>query len=255
MSKLQSAAEAIMNAQTEEEAFDIYRAFAAHLGYDKAMLWLMTDHPSIGKIAFHGLRTTYPEDWMKYYREKARHLVDPVFQLIISRPGAFFWSQAISKLSQTPRFHGQTLDAWQTLMREAEDAGLADGMSVSIVNTAGEIAGFGISRSRREGEQSIEGLADVFLLSSVFYDTYLGFHAAGDFPRLTAREKDVLCWSASGKTDWEIAEITGISRATVRFHWNNIFQKMGVSNKMAATVNAVRRKLIIPDALRSQAAK
>jgi DNA-binding CsgD family transcriptional regulator len=251
MTKLQSAAEAILNTQTQEEAFAEYCAFVSDHGYDKAVFSLMTDHPSIGEKALHGFLTVYPEDWMKHYRQYNCHEVDPVFQLIISRPGAFFWSQAISKLSQTPRFQGRVRNEWQKLLRDAADAGVADGISISIVNASGEIAGFGVSRAQSEGEHNIKSLADIFLLSSVFHDKYLGFYEADAAPQLTEREKDVLSWSAAGKTDWEIAEITGISRATVRFHWNNIFQKMGMNNKMAATVNAVRRKLIIPDTLQS----
>lgn len=251
MTKLQSAAEAILSAQTEDGAFVEYCRYVSHLGYDKAVFSLLTDHPSIGKKALHGAVTAYPEDWMKYYKDNACHEVDPVFQLVISKPGAFFWSQAIAKLSQMPRFQGQIRDEWQRLMQEAEDAGVADGIGVSIVNASGEISGFGICRSQPEHEQDMRSLADIVLLSSVFHDTYLGFYETGAAPHLTEREKDVLSWSASGKTDWEIAEITGISRATVRFHWNNIFQKMGTNNKMAATINAVRRKLIIPDTLQS----
>jgi DNA-binding CsgD family transcriptional regulator len=251
MTKLQSAAEAILNAQTQKEAFGTYCDFVGHHGYDKAIFSLVTDHPSIGEKALHGFLTVYPDDWIKYYRQHDCHEVDPVFQLILSRPGAFFWAHAISKLSQTPRFQGRVRGEWQNLLREAEDAGVADGIGVSIVNASGEIAGFGIARAQPEAEHNIKSMADIFLLSSVFHDKYMGFYEAGAAPRLTEREKDVLSWSASGKTDWEIAEITGISRTTVRFHWNNIFQKMGTNNKMAATVNAVRRKLIIPDTLQS----
>lgn len=254
MTRLQSAAEAILNAQTQEEAFLWYCDFARYHGYGSAVFSLMTDHPSIGEKAQHGFLTAYPDDWMRYYRENDCHTVDPVFQLIISKPGAFFWSQAIAMLSRTPRYHGRAREEWQRLLDEARDAGLVDGISVSIVNASGEIAGFGISRSQPDNDRDIRVLADVFLLSSVFHDKYLGFYETDVAPRLTERERDVLSWSASGKTDWEIAEITGISRATVRFHWNNIFQKMKTNNKMAATVNAVRRKLIIPDTLQSQTA-
>jgi DNA-binding CsgD family transcriptional regulator len=253
MTKLQSAAEAILKAQTQEEAFGEYCAFVGQHGYDRAVFSLMTDHPSIGEKALHGFLTVYPEDWMKYYRQNDCHEIDPVFQLILSKPGAFFWAEAISKLSETPRFQGRVREEWQRLLQEAEDAGVADGIGVSMVNASGEIAGFGVSRARPEVDHNIKSLADIFLLSSVFHDKYLAFYEKSAAPLLTEREKDVLSWSASGKTDWEIAEITGISRTTVRFHWNNIFEKMGTNNKMAATVNAVRRKLIIPDTLQSTA--
>ncbi|MCO6188046.1 LuxR family transcriptional regulator [Rhizobium sp. L1K21] len=255
MSKLQSSAEALLIAQNQEETFRIYCDFVEYLGYDTAVFSLLSDHDSIGLKRLHGFLTDYPEDWIKHYHQNDCHEVDPVYQLGLSKPGAFFWSDAIDELSRVPRFGGDVREDWHQLMREAEDAGVADGLTVSIFNASGEVAGFGISRKQTVGKGNIEHLAEVFLLSSVFYDKFLSFYQTAPVPHLTEREKDVLSWSASGKTDWEIAEITAISTATVRFHWNNIFQKLGVNNKTAATVMAIRRKLIIPEALRSAVVK
>ena len=250
MSKLQSAIEAIQNAHSQEEAFGRFCEFIRYCGYEKAGFSLMTDHPSVGLEALHWQSSSFPDDWMTHYKERDFHTIDPVFQLILSKPGAFFWSQAIPALTRIPRFEAQSMDNSRDMMREAGDAGLADGIGVSIVNAWGEVAGFGISRSHSDGDQDVRSLANIYLLSSVFHEKYLSFYETRELPSLTEREKDVLNWSASGKTDWEIAEITGISRATVRFHLNNIFRKMGVNNKMSATINAVRRKLIVPDAVR-----
>jgi len=250
MSKLQTAIEAIQNAQTQEQAFTTFCDAVAAYGYDRAGFSLMTDHPSIGQEAFHWLSSNYPEDWMAHYARHDYQEIDPVFQLILARPGAFFWSDAVAELGRTPRFFARPLDDSRNMMLEAADAGLADGIGISVVNAWGEVTGLGISRSVADGERDIRSLADIYLLSSTFQEKYLGFHDTREIPNLTQREKEILNWSASGKTDWEIAEITGISRATVRFHWNNIFRKMMVNNKMSATIKAVMRKLIIPGSVR-----
>jgi LuxR family transcriptional regulator, quorum-sensing system regulator SolR len=55
---------------------------------------------------------------------------------------------------------------------------------------------------------------------------------------LTAREKEVLCWTAEGKTAYEISLILSISERTICFHINNVVSKLGASNKTQAAVKA-----------------
>lgn len=249
MRNLQTAIEGIQNAVSAEIAFSEYNKIVEQYGYENALYSFMTDHPSIGQKAFHGVSSNFPEDWVKHYKGEDYHAIDPVYQRILLKPGPFFWSDAEAELYRSSAFEPSAQDRSFSMMREAEDAGIADGIGMSFVNEAGEIAGLGISRIHPERENNAQTLADVYLLSHVFNEKFMSFYETQPFPLFTPREKDVLLWSASGKTDWEIANIAGISRATVRFHWNNIFRKMGVNNKMTATLTAVRRKIVVPDGL------
>lgn len=52
---------------------------------------------------------------------------------------------------------------------------------------------------------------------------------------LTDRENEVLAWVGQGKTDGEIGKILGISIRTVQKHVENIFNKLGVETRTAAT--------------------
>ena len=56
--------------------------------------------------------------------------------------------------------------------------------------------------------------------------------------RLTAREVEILKWTAEGKTAGDIAIILSMKERTVHFHVANAVQKMGVCNKTAAVVQA-----------------
>lgn len=56
--------------------------------------------------------------------------------------------------------------------------------------------------------------------------------------RLTPREKEVMLWTAEGKTAYEVGIILGISIGTVNFHVNNSVAKFGVRNKIQAAVHA-----------------
>ena len=88
--------------------------------------------------------------------------------------------------------------------------------------------------------------------------TYVRLGAAPDLARLdeaargddegprglTQREREVLRWVAAGSTNPAIAQALGISRRTVDRHVSNIFDKLGVSSRAAATACAYERDLL-----------
>ena len=63
-------------------------------------------------------------------------------------------------------------------------------------------------------------------------------------PTLSAREAEVLAQLAAGKTNREIAEILTISQHTVGRHVENIFSKLGVTTRAAATAYAYENGLL-----------
>lgn len=63
---------------------------------------------------------------------------------------------------------------------------------------------------------------------------------------LADREKEVLTWSARGKTSLEIALILGLSKRTVDFHMDNARNKLGVATRIEAAIRASSLGLITP---------
>jgi len=57
---------------------------------------------------------------------------------------------------------------------------------------------------------------------------------------LTSREAEVLLWLSRGKSNRDIGEILSISPRTVNKHLEQVFIKLGVENRAAATGAAVR---------------
>lgn len=57
---------------------------------------------------------------------------------------------------------------------------------------------------------------------------------------LTQRQAQVVHWVAEGKSNDEIATILGCSINTVKMHLKDIFQRLGVPNRAAATACAYR---------------
>jgi DNA-binding NarL/FixJ family response regulator len=69
----------------------------------------------------------------------------------------------------------------------------------------------------------------------------------GRSTRLTARECEVLRLVATGRTNREIATLLVISEHTVARHVQNIFAKVGVGSRAAATAYAYEHGLVAAD--------
>jgi DNA-binding NarL/FixJ family response regulator len=66
----------------------------------------------------------------------------------------------------------------------------------------------------------------------------------GDPPSITSRQAEVLSLASNGLTSAEIAEQIGVSATTIRTHFDNIYSRLGVSDRCAAVATALRHGLI-----------
>src|SRR5205814_6961682 len=55
---------------------------------------------------------------------------------------------------------------------------------------------------------------------------------------LTQREREILLWVARGKTNREIAAVLYLAPGTIRKHLDNVYDKLGVSNRAGAVGHA-----------------
>jgi DNA-binding NarL/FixJ family response regulator len=58
---------------------------------------------------------------------------------------------------------------------------------------------------------------------------------------LTNREAEVLLWVAQGKSNGDVATILGMGEKTVKQHLGNVFGKLGVENRNAASMLAIEQ--------------
>lgn len=63
---------------------------------------------------------------------------------------------------------------------------------------------------------------------------------------LTPREAEVLLWVAQGKSNGDVAIILNMAEKTVKKHMGNIFEKLGVEGRNAATLRALEVLSAIP---------
>ena len=62
---------------------------------------------------------------------------------------------------------------------------------------------------------------------------------------ITAREREVLLWTAEGKTAYEIGKILDVTTRTVNFHVQNLLIKLRATNKIQATIKAEKFGLLL----------
>jgi DNA-binding CsgD family transcriptional regulator len=62
---------------------------------------------------------------------------------------------------------------------------------------------------------------------------------------ITQREKEVLRWTADGKTTSEIAQILTLTGTTVNFHLKNATMKLDAANKTQAAIKAVTLGILL----------
>ena len=67
---------------------------------------------------------------------------------------------------------------------------------------------------------------------------------ATDPARLTKREIEILSLIVEGHSSKKVAELLFVSKRTVDFHLDNIYEKLQVSNRMQALQRATRLGLL-----------
>lgn len=173
--------------------------------------------------------TNLPEDWQGEYSKQQYYDHDPVMLFALYNLLPERWTNIIHRQELTPR---QT-----KIIGNANEAGLRDGLIVPVHGPGGEFAVLSLSHS----ETDKQALSNVEADDALIHLFALRFHSIARAQLnpvepeppvdLTTREIDVLFWTAEGKSSWDIAQILGISEATVNFHIGSAKRKLGVYSK------------------------
>ncbi len=233
-------------AKTSEEVVRIFCEALKQLGYDRFCYSLITDHPSLGLKAGHGVARNYSSSWMSHYLDNGYEKKDPVPRFCFATTKPFTWDWLTSTQNLAPIQH--------RIMNEAKEARLLDGAALPIYGANGELAGIGIASSLGGVKPDINLLSKIRAVTLHFHMAYTelekkeqeGNTSMPVTIHLTMREKEILLWAAEGKSDQIIADIIGISYSGIRFHMNNVFRKFNVNDRTLVIAKAIRHGLILP---------
>jgi LuxR family quorum sensing-dependent transcriptional regulator len=126
----------------------------------------------------------------------------------------------------------------------ATDFRMRHGIGIPIHSVNGYQAG--ISFAGYDIEQSADAKAAVELIAIYAFNKFTHLRiATAERPKiLTPRQREILSWTAIGKTAWDIAQILGISEDTVNKQVGSAIVRLSASNRTHAVVEAIRRKEI-----------
>lgn len=180
----------------------------------------------------------YPTEWNKIYKQENYIEIDPIVTHCKHSVLPLIWEE--KTFARVP-------DMWVY----AQSNGLRYGCAQSTHDFSRGVFSI-LNLGRREGtvqpEELYEKAAHVLWLCHALHavvaqqafsnDPYI------DAPsKLTPRETEILKWAAMGKSAAETAAIVCVAERTVGFHISSAMRKLGVNNKIAAVITAVKAGL------------
>jgi LuxR family quorum sensing-dependent transcriptional regulator len=215
---------------------DISRAIVSELkwfGYSSVTSWSM---PRAGEDQADCLLiNTRPPEYIARYIEKNYLVRDPVVTELHRTADPFSWGDLRERRSLSrPE---------KSIMDEGREFGAIDGLIVPIVTPSGSMSVF--SPCGEQLDLSPRARAAVELIG--MFSVHVLKRAVAKHPsnetareRLTPREREIMQWVATGRSDEEIAEILILAPRTVTWHVENAKRKLDAHRRTHAVVQALR---------------
>lgn len=176
--------------------------------------------------------STYPARWLDHYFANKYLDIDPIIYRVTRDSSPVIWTDTV--IDNRPDF-------WE----DARAHGIRHGWALATHGTRMTTGMLSLARSNQMVTQS--ELADTEMKLVWLSQLMHGLIGTAELQKLmplpvtelTVREKEVLRWSAAGKTADEIGAILGISERTVTFHIAGTLAKLNVVNKTQAVSKAL----------------
>lgn len=220
---------ALLSIESENDLFKQVAGIAKAMGFEYCAYGIQMPVPiSRPSVAMFN---NYAPQWQECYNTRGYLQIDPTVQHAFKSSLPIVWSNSLFEPAR---------DMWE----EARKYGLCFGWAQAARDASGSVGLLTLARS-------VEQLSASELYENQAKMVWLAQYAHVAMTRLlipklapetqivmTAREKEVLRWTAEGKTAYEISQILAVSERTINFHINNVVLKLGASNKTQAAVKA-----------------
>lgn len=183
---------------------------------------------------------TCSDEWTDRYNQQNYAEIDPKMYYAETNSLPAIWNADTIK----KQLSGQQLveiDFW----KDSLDMGIANGVTIPIQGVA-------FSKSSLCITFDENALGDELILLPSYEVWAAHLHSRVEYiyhllqlqTHLSAREKEVLKWTAYGKSCYEIAKILSISQNTIIHHLNNLRNKLNANNKHHLVARAFSLGLI-----------
>jgi LuxR family transcriptional regulator len=215
------------------EIFERIAQGARQLGFENCAYGLRKPLPFTNPRV--SMLNTYDPRWQARYDDAGYLQTDPSVLQGCRSHAPMVWSDAL--FSRTPR-----------LWDEARSFGLRVGWAQSCFDADGKVGLLSLSRSHEAMSRAeiVDKEPMLRWFVSVAHTALSGVLAgsASVATRLTAREVEVMKWTADGKTARDVGAILGVSENTANFHVKNANRKLGANSKAAAVARAAALGLL-----------
>jgi len=227
--------QALMGARSEEAFFKVLTGAARELGFDYCAFGMRAPLPLSNPKTL--VLSNYDPAWQERYARENYVAIDPTVAHGLRSVQPLVWNESLFELNRP---------FWE----EAKAHGIQVGWAQSTYDARGVASMLTLARSEEaltRAELAQNELRMSWLVQAA-HEAMATLQAARRAPEpeitLTAREIEVLRWTADGKTSSEVGEIMNISERTVNFHVNNALEKLGAANKTAGVVKAAMLRLL-----------
>jgi LuxR family quorum sensing-dependent transcriptional regulator len=203
-------------------------------GFDGLFIGGRNAHPS---LSFNELlfATKCPPEFQAVYHRQGYIHVDPTLKRCLRSPHPFEFSTCNYGELDGPRV--------PEIMRLLEDFRFFRGVVIPIHGPGGYEAAVGLVGEKLDLSARTKPAMHLMALYAYQRVRQLVEAEADDTSLLTSREREVLAWSAQGKSAWEIGEILNIAKRTVDEHAQSAMRKLGAVTRTQAVAIALRRRL------------
>lgn len=187
--------------------------------------------PQSGEPA-HVMFSNLPSEWRLRYHEAGYDRIDPLTPTAIAAAHPFSWDELPAHLFDGPA---------ESMFREAAAFRLKKGFCVPVKGLSGAGA---VSMAGDDPDLPRPARRMIQMMVTRAFDQVSRTSGPSDLS-LSAREKDVLSWTAAGKTAEETGVILGISSLTVSEHLKRVRRRLQTSNTPHTIVTALKLGLIV----------
>jgi len=223
-------------------AGDVHALRAATLGALEAVgfeavyfLAPVVADPSVGRVMTN---LGFDPRWEELYRARL-YKVDPLPLVAMTRQSAFNWRTDLDPAALTPEERNYLATLGQF--------GMAEGYAIPCFGPFARHGFVGVGRATSRRAYSVRNRLRVETCARLSFQGYalLAQPYADMAPALSPREMEVLRWIGEGKSNAVIAEILAISRSSVDSYVQRLFAKLGVSDRISASVRGLALGLIV----------
>jgi len=221
-----------------DELYTLLEDTSSKLGFDYFAFLNRIDLPAALSVGANNntkiiALTNFPEKWISIYAERNLIEVDPIVAACEISGTGFRWSQVDEIVDMT--------EPYTEFMKQCRSGSIGEGFAVParIAGGGSGLCNFAVKPGNALPEANLL-LAELVGIHA--------FHAARKIVertgegterlRLSPRQRDCIELVGRGKTDWEIAQILGISPSTVKEHIDDARRKYGVSKRVQVVLRA-----------------